>query len=186
YTREENESVQDHGRRLEKLFDAIEPDCGLLTLTDGQYNFRHLLFQEFLTAAAIVDNERDYEKAISTYWEDPWFAEVVALFIGYLSIENRRWANDIIAAVLNADDAIPFQRWRLAAQSFLDIHEDRRESPVLELARRRLEEIISSAAPPKGRANSGEILGWLGDPRDFKEFVRIEGGEYDLEEIGKV
>ncbi|MCP4689218.1 MAG: DUF4062 domain-containing protein, partial [Desulfobacterales bacterium] len=94
YTREENESVQDHGRRLEKLFDAIEPDSGLLTLTDGQYNFRHLMFQEFLTAAAIVDNERDYEKAISIYWEDPWFAEVVALFIGYLSIENRRWAND--------------------------------------------------------------------------------------------
>lgn len=35
-------------------------------------------------------------------------------------------------------------------------------------------------------AEDGEILGWLGDSRDLKEFVKIEGGEYDLSGLGKV
>jgi len=31
----------------------------------------------------------------------------------------------------------------------------------------------------------GEILGWLGDTRDLAEFVGIEGGKYELEDLGK-
>ena len=34
-------------------------------------------------------------------------------------------------------------------------------------------------------AEAGETLGWLGDPRNLKEFVHIEGGECKLS-LGKV
>lgn len=180
YNAQPDETKGEHYRRLEALFARIEPDCGLLKLDEGQYNFRHLTFQEFLAATALVDKETDYSKAIKDYWDDERYKEVIELFIGYLSIENKRWANKILEEILAKGDKKTFYRWRLAARSLLDIHRDRREGAVVERARDRLISIFESDVGPKERADAGEILGWLGDPRDLREFVGIEGGEYGL------
>ncbi len=32
----------------------------------------------------------------------------------------------------------------------------------------------------KALADAGETLGWLGDGRDLKEFIKVKGGEYPL------
>ncbi|MBI5184636.1 MAG: formylglycine-generating enzyme family protein [Nitrospinae bacterium] len=83
-------------------------------------------------------------------------------------------------------DAAPFRHWRLAAQSLLDIHKDNRDADVVRLARQRLQFILTAKETPKIKAEAGEILGWLGDPRgDLEELVRIKGGEYELEDLGK-
>jgi formylglycine-generating enzyme required for sulfatase activity len=66
----------------------------------------------------------------------------------------------------------------------LDIHEKRREAGVELLARQRLIEVIETSAEPKALADAGETLGWLGDSRELQTFVAIEGGNYDLEELG--
>jgi formylglycine-generating enzyme required for sulfatase activity len=66
----------------------------------------------------------------------------------------------------------------------LDIHEKRRNPQVKTLARNRLIEIIDKGAEPKALADAGETLGWLGDPRELQTFVAVEGGEYDLEDLG--
>ncbi len=52
-------------------------------------------------------------------------------------------------------------------------------------ARGRMLEIFDTDAAPEARADAGESLGWLGDPRDLRAFVEIEGGDYKLEVIGK-
>jgi len=99
-------------------------------------------------------------------------------------MEHKKVANDIVAKALNTGDTVPFGRWRLACRSLLDIHEKRREAGVASLARQRLIEIIDEGAEPKALADAGETLGWLGDTRKLQTFAAIEGGDYDLEELG--
>jgi energy-coupling factor transporter ATP-binding protein EcfA2 len=137
YPKSGDESESDYRKRLNAKFDEIEPNCGLLTFQDGQYNFRHLTLQEFLTATAIVDRETDYGEAIKGYWGNDRYKEVIELYVGYLSIENKRWANKIVQEMLNHNDDKSFSRWRLAARALLDMHKDRREIDVVDLAAER-------------------------------------------------
>ena len=58
YTPRENESHEDYNERLEKAFNRIEQHSGLLNVDKGMYAFRHLTFQEFLTAAALANRVR--------------------------------------------------------------------------------------------------------------------------------
>ena len=102
-----------------------------------------------------------------------------------LSIDSRQWANDIVEVGLTFDDAPPFYRWRLGARSIFDIHEDRRDTQVVDLATEKMRAIIVADAEPKVRADAGEILGWLGDRRDVEAFIKIPDGEHDTS-AGKV
>jgi hypothetical protein len=121
---------------------------------------------------------------IEQFWDDPWYSEVVQLYVGFLSLNQMGAANEIVERVLTADDQKPFNKWRLAAKAFENIHKDRREADVLALAQKRLLYVMHSDAEPKHRAEAGETLGWLGDPRDLKEFIPVTGGEYNLS-LGK-
>ena len=174
YPRKGSESPDSYRRWIASKFDDdVEPNCGLLTLQDGQYNFRHLTLQEFLAATAIVDKETDYARAIAAHWDNERYGELIQLYVGYLSIENKRWANRIVAETLHGTDSAPFKRWRLAARALLDMHRDRREPDVAKLAVEKLEAILASEAGPKERADAGETLGWLGDRRELERFVPI-------------
>jgi formylglycine-generating enzyme required for sulfatase activity/3',5'-cyclic AMP phosphodiesterase CpdA len=180
YARLEGESEHEYFERLEKEFDRIEPNCGVLRF-ENRYTFWHLTFQEYLTAAALADREReDYSKAIADYWDDEWYREVIEMYVGYLSIQNMGMANQIVKKVLDAQDEIPFNRWRLAASALLDIHKDRREIEAIDLAAEKLRFVMDSGAAPKDRADAGEILGWLDDRRDLEIFIPIKGGTYEL------
>jgi hypothetical protein len=174
-----------HTEQLRDRFQNIEPNSGLIVLENGQYRFWHLSFQEFLTATALADRARgDMFGPIEQFWDDPWYSEVVQLYVGFLSLNQMGAANEIVERVLTADDQKPFNKWRLAAKAFENIHKDRREADVLALAQKRLLYVMHSDAEPKHRAEAGETLGWLGDPRDLKEFIPVTGGEYNLS-LGK-
>jgi formylglycine-generating enzyme required for sulfatase activity/energy-coupling factor transporter ATP-binding protein EcfA2 len=170
---------------LQKTFERIEPDCGLLKFDAGQLIFRHLTFQEFLTAEYIKDREKQYDQVIRNFWEDEWYKEVVELLIGLLSIDSRQWANDMVKGALTLSDKPPYLRFRLGARSILDIHADRRDHHVVDLAMEKMREIIVSGAAPKERADAGEILGRLGDRRALEKFIRIPDGKYETS-VGKV
>jgi formylglycine-generating enzyme required for sulfatase activity len=185
YPIQDDETEGGYRRRLDSKFGEIEPNCGLLTFQDGQYNFRHLTLQEFLAATAIMDRELDYTKAIKDYWGNERYKEVIELFIGYLSIENKSWANKIVENALREADQVPYSRYRLAARALLDMHRDRRKIEVTDLATEKLRAIIASDTPPKERADAGELLGWLGDRRDLDKFVPIDSGEYETS-AGKI
>ncbi len=178
-----NKGMEDreYTKWIENLFDLIEPNCGLIKLDDGQYNFWHLTFQEFLTAVYIIDNNTEYEKAINKYWGNPWYNEVIELYVSYLSIENRKWANQIVEKTLNVKDKDPFHKWLLASKSMVDMHKDRRDTEVLEKSKKVLLKIIDVKPKPEIFIEAGETLGWLGDPRNLKGFVIIPGGKYKLE-----
>lgn len=186
YLKKEQEKKEEYHKRLDKTFDDIESKCGLLKLESGEFSFWHLTFQEFLTALHIVDTSRDYSKAIGSYLRDDWYKEVIELYIGYLSIDNKTWANGIIADIINSKDQSPFKKWLLASTSLVDIHKDRREEDVKGAVKKCMVKIIEAEKDPKVLLQAGENLGWLGDTRDLEEFVAVEGGIYNLEELGEV
>lgn len=186
YKKEGQETEMDYKNRIDHLFEDIEPKCGLLKLEGGQYAFWHLTFQEFLTAQYLVENNTDYIRAIASCWGDDWYKEVVELFIGYLSVDNKAWANGIIEDILKKNDTAPFMKWLLASEALLDIQKGKRNPLVEVKAREKMLEIVEIGPGPKIQARAGEILGWLGDTRDLKEFVAVKGGEYELENIGRV
>lgn len=179
YKMQEGESEEDYRKRTERLFGEIEPRCGLLKFERCQHIFWHLSFQEFLTAVYIVDNSTDYIEAIRDYWDKDNYKEVIELYIGYLSIENKKWANDIVSDVIKAGDQ-SLKRWLLASRSMLDMHKDRRDEVLLNKVRERLLQAIDAALDPATLVEAGETLGWLGDPRNLKEFVSVKSGEYKL------
>lgn len=174
------ETDKEYRRRLEESFDDIESKCGLLRFENGQYVFWHLTFQEFLAAVYIVDNHMDYAKAIESFWDNDRYKEVIELYIGYLSIENKKWANRIVGDIISVDEQAPFHKWLLASRSLIDIHKQRRDPAVLHNAKTRLLAVTSADIASRIRVEAGEILGWLGDTRDLKEFVRVSEGTYHI------
>jgi formylglycine-generating enzyme required for sulfatase activity/predicted phosphodiesterase/energy-coupling factor transporter ATP-binding protein EcfA2 len=177
-------------KEIENIFDDCEPKCGLLKFESNQYVFWHLTFQEFLTADYIKYNHSDQIKAIKPYWEHiddlDWYKEMIALYIGLISIDNKQTANDIVEAMIVYNDPSPYKRWHLAGQALTDMPDHIRDREPVKKTQNRLLTIMKSNSKPVVRAEAGEILGWLGDPRNLREFIKIQGGEYDLEDIGKV
>ena len=152
----------------------------------GQFLFWHLTFQEFLCADYISDNNTDCLRAIEQYWDDDWHKEMIELYISYLSIRNKAMANSIVKAALEHSDQ---RRWLKGAAALFDIQENRRDyETVVPMAREALQRIFVTE-PGVVRsvlAEAGELLGWLGDPRDLKAFIPIKGGDYNLEDMGRV
>jgi formylglycine-generating enzyme required for sulfatase activity len=101
-----------------------------------------------------------------------------------LSIDNKRWANKIVEGILKEQDRPPFHRWRLAARALLDMHQDRREIEVIDLATEKLRFITGTDASVRDRADAGELLGWLGDRRDLEQFIALENGVYRTSQGG--
>lgn len=187
--RQKEEKQPQYEDRLITEFDKIEQNCGLLRLEGGQFRFWHLTFQEFLMARKIAMFERDHARVINEkYWDNDWYKEMIELFIGYLSNTANAIAIGIVEDKLRSQDSSPFRNWRLACNCLLDIHPGMRGSEVVKLAQERLCSIFEQKLEqdPKILTEAGEILGWLGDPRDLKEFVKIEGGKYDLEGLDMV
>ena len=180
YDRQDGEEVKNYRIRTERLFNDIEPDCGLLKLEDGEYQFWHLTFQEYLTARYIIDDSTNLVTGVDQYWGDDWYNEVIKLYIGSLSIKNRNTANKIVEKVVNNNDEKPYKKWMLASRSLIDLHKNRRNRDVLEKVRERLLEVMDGNVKPDELADAGEILGWLGDTRNLEEFIKLPKGEYNL------
>jgi hypothetical protein len=182
---EYQQRIEDNKLELNKQFEGIEQNCGLIKLENGKYDFWHLTIQEFLTARYIATMKFDYGKEIENYWDNDWYKEVIRLLISFLSLKNQGWANKIAEDQLNDKDSVPFKRWRLASSALWDVHEDNRNDDVVDMARNRLISIFDSEAAPEIKVDAGETLGWLGDKRDLKEFISVEGGEYYLKSVEK-
>ena len=106
--------------------------------------------------------------------------------MGLLSYKNNNGtAHEIVRQEMAKTDKPPFKRLRLAARSLNAIHKDWREEDVVSTTRQKLLDIMQSGAEPKDRADAGEILGRLGDPRNLEEFIPFSGGRYRLS-LGEV
>ncbi|NIM11161.1 MAG: SUMF1/EgtB/PvdO family nonheme iron enzyme, partial [Candidatus Aminicenantes bacterium] len=176
YPQNQNEPPPDYKKRLEALFDEIEPMCGLLNrLASGEIEFTHLTFQEFLAANHMLDRDIDYKK----YLEDSWWKETILLYTGLMNLSMKKRSNDMVGDMLKMKAPLRIQL--LGAEALRDFQPSKREGPVVELAIKKLLTIIQADAELRERFDAGEILGALGDPRInvlSPPMVLVESGEF--------
>jgi formylglycine-generating enzyme required for sulfatase activity/calcineurin-like phosphoesterase family protein/energy-coupling factor transporter ATP-binding protein EcfA2 len=177
----EDEQAQVYQRRIHRMFDEIEPNCGLFNrLSGGEIEFTHLTFQEFMAAKHIVYMELDYTK----FLEYDWWAETILLYTGLLSLERRKRSNDVVEAILKAkqeNEKIKRRLWLLGSKALRDFPPSKRDDKVVTFARDKLYELIDSNASLEERFEAGEIVGTLGDPRikvDNPDMVLVKGGKF--------
>jgi formylglycine-generating enzyme required for sulfatase activity/calcineurin-like phosphoesterase family protein/energy-coupling factor transporter ATP-binding protein EcfA2 len=177
----DTEQANEYQRRIHRLFDEIEPNCGLFNrLSGGEIEFTHLTFQEFMAAKQIVYMDLDYKD----FLENDWWAETILLYIGLLSLEMRKRSNDVVEAILNTekeDEKIKRRLWLLGSRALRDFPPSKRDDKVVALARNKLYRLIESDASLEERFEAGEIVGTLGDLRikvDNPDMVLVKGGKF--------
>ena len=175
----DNEPANEYQRRIHRMFDEIEPNCGLFNrLSGGEIEFTHLTFQEFMAAKQIVYMDHDYTE----FLENDWWAETILLYTGLLSLEMRKRSNDVVEAILKAkqeDEKIKRRLWLLGSRALRDFQPSKRDDNVVALARNKLYDLIDSNASLEERFEAGEIVGVLGDPRIKKDcMVLVKGGKF--------
>jgi len=173
-----DETIPGCKKRIEELFNNIEPVCGLLNrLSGGEIEFAHLSFQEFLAAKHMLDRDMDYKP----YLENGWWKETILLYLGLMNLELKKRSNDIVCEIVGKHPQPRIQL--LGAKALRDFQASRREKAAVDLAGKKLPAIIESdaSASLEERFEAGEILGQLGDPRfDMLNpaMVLVEAGEF--------
>jgi formylglycine-generating enzyme required for sulfatase activity len=184
FSQERGEAEKAYCRRIEAKFDELEPKCGLLRLEGGQYRFWHLTFQEYLAAEYLISSSADLVKAIEPFLLNDRNNEMIKLYIGCLSINQKKVAATIIRNMIK-DQSAQESHLILAGESLADIKKERRDEEIDTMARERFNTAMTKTENKKTKANFGEIIGWLGDERKLKEFITIKGGYYELKGMGK-
>jgi len=171
-----DETIPGCKKRIEELFNGIEPVCGLLNrLSGGEIEFAHLSFQEFLAAKHMLDRDMDYKP----YLENGWWKETILLYLGLMNLEMKKRSNDIVCQIMETSPQPRIQL--LGARALRDFQASKREKAAVDLAVNKLLTIIESDASLEERFEAGEILGQLGDPRiDLLNppMVPVEAGEF--------
>jgi formylglycine-generating enzyme required for sulfatase activity/energy-coupling factor transporter ATP-binding protein EcfA2 len=175
----DDEQANEYQRRIHRMFDEIESNCGLFNrLSGGEIEFTHLTFQEFMAAKQIVYMDLDYNE----FLENDWWAETILLYIGLLSLEMRKRSNDVVEEILKAkqeDANIKRRLWLLGSKALRDFQPSKRDDKVVSLARDKLYELIESNASIEERFEAGEIVGTLGDPRiKADNMVLVKEGKF--------
>ena len=165
---------------MDKLFQEIEPNCGLLNrLSDGQIEFFHLTFQEFLAAKYLANRELPCK----SYLDNPWWEEAVILYLGLQNLTRQKYSNDIIVhEIYNGQGVVEPWRVLMGAKALRDFQMSRREKEAVNAVQGKLLESINSGAPLKVRFEAGDLLGAIGDPRlptlEDGRMVLVPAGEF--------
>jgi formylglycine-generating enzyme required for sulfatase activity/predicted MPP superfamily phosphohydrolase len=179
YKRKEHEDLTIYNRRIDELFNDIEPNCGLLKrLGDGKVEFFHLTFQEFMAAKYMIDHGVE----IKDYLLDPWWQETILLYAGLKSMNSQDDGNKLVRKILDSGEENQDQRhriWLLGANALKDMVEFKREQKVVDLSREKMKAVINEAEEVKPRFQAGNLLGVFGDDRfDKYEMVEVPEGPF--------
>ncbi len=179
FAKKGDESSSRYNRRMQRLFDEIEPHCGLLNrLGTGEVEFFHLTFQEFLAARYMIDKGIDYKN----YLDKSWWEEALLLYIGLISLARKKESNQVVQEIFEAaqkDEKNQTRLELLGAKALQDIQSYKRDVSVVDLACKKLKDVIESDAIIRDRFEAGEILGVLGDPRLQQDtIIKIPSGEF--------
>ncbi len=187
------------------LLGSLEPDvllnylknrAGLLVARrEGVYAFPHRSFQEYLAACRLADQPRFAGRLQKLAWEDPaWWREFFLLGVGKAKQGGLGNAVSVVTVLLPESpwevEEISDGHWHIAAlagQALVELRlaEKSEGQPhyeaLLKRARRWLVRLLEGRhLAPRERAEAGDVLGKLGDPRfdpDFYFLPRRYRGE---------
>ncbi|HEC36207.1 MAG TPA: NACHT domain-containing protein, partial [Anaerolineae bacterium] len=164
------------------VLNYLETRAGLLVArAPGVYAFPHRSFQEYLAACHLADGPDFAEQLRERVLDDPaWWREVFLLGVGKARQGGLGSAIQVLNTLLpEGPEEVaerPDPQWRaavLAGQALVDLHfpEVAEGKPhfeaVLKRVRRWLAALLETpeALAPRERAEAGDVLGKLGDPR---------------------
>lgn len=179
YPKKENEKSPEYTRRIGRLFEEIEPNCGLLKRQSGdEVEFFHLTFQEFMSAKYMIDKNLDYKN----YLHNVWWDETILLYAGLMSQHSGEEGNRIAKEILEFNGENREQQHRfclLGSNALQDMLSFKRSPEVVELSQKNLKEMMATHEDLAIRLKAEEMLGVLGDDRftDF-EMIEVEAGEF--------
>jgi formylglycine-generating enzyme required for sulfatase activity/energy-coupling factor transporter ATP-binding protein EcfA2 len=180
--KEEEERQSHYKQRILKLFNEIEPRCGLFDCVGSdEIQFTHLTFQEFLAAKYMV-----YEDIVwQPFLEKEWWEETLLLYTGFISLDRKRTGNDIVKNILTTkakeeeDEKKRLRLQFLGARAICDFQPTKRDEKVISLAREQMIQLTESDADLEHRFQAGELLGNLGDTRISEDnMVLVPAGEF--------
>ncbi|RJP49664.1 MAG: NACHT domain-containing protein [Anaerolineaceae bacterium] len=187
------------------LLDYLEKRAGLLIgRGDGAYAFPHRSFQEYLAACHLADQSETAKRLQAVLESDPeWWREVVLLGIAKIQRGGLGNAVNAVNALVpcapeELDTEITQLHWHttaLAGQALLEMRLPQKSGDVFyttiikRVAKWLAQLLEGSHLTPRERAEAGNTLAKLGDPR-FDEsrwqlpkepllgFVHISAGEF--------
>ncbi len=182
FPRKKGERDRYYKRRIMRLFNEIEPGCGLFNcLSSGEIQFTHLTFQEFLAAKHMVYMEIPWQQFI----EKEWWEETLLLYAGFMSIDRKRASNDMVKLILTdyiEKEPVEKKLLRLqflGARALCDFHPTKRDEAVVTIARDQLTRLMKSEAALEHRFQAGELVGSLGDTRISDDnMILVPAGEF--------
>jgi formylglycine-generating enzyme required for sulfatase activity/predicted MPP superfamily phosphohydrolase len=182
FPKREDEIDFDYELRIQGLFNEIEPGCGLFHfLSNGEIEFNHLTFQEFLAAKHMVYMDVDWQQ----FLEKEWWEETLLLYTGFINIDRKKASNEVIKTILTdivEKEAENKKRRRLqflSAEALCDFHPAKRDEAVVSLSRTPLIQLMESDSELEDRLWAGELVGGLGDTRlKGNNMVLVPAGEF--------
>jgi formylglycine-generating enzyme required for sulfatase activity/energy-coupling factor transporter ATP-binding protein EcfA2 len=163
-----------------ELIGYLQNRAGLLIARqEGVYAFPHRSFQEYLTACYLANQGNLAETLQNLLHQDPlWWREVFLLAVGKAKQGGLGQAVSVVDYQLPAPEdvgTITENHWRiasLAGQALLELRiQEELETtpnyePVVNCARRWLVRLLEGGKiQPRERAEAGDVVGKLGDPR---------------------
>ncbi len=155
----------------DRFLDGVRRHTALLVDRGGRrFGFIHPTFQEYLAAVAWVRTAQvGIEKlveALAARVGDPTWLEVSLLAIGDLAREREEAAGQVLTALLATNPGPPGEVEILAGRAVLDAGRRGVPAEVREQVVARLLPVLrNERIPAPRRAEAGEVLAHLGDPR---------------------
>ncbi len=174
----------------DRFLDGVRRHSALLVDRGGRrFGFIHPTFQEYLAAVAWVRTAQvGIEKlveALAARVGDPTWLEVSLLAIGDLAREREEAAGQVLTALLATNPGPPGEVEILAGRAVLDAGRRGVPAEVREQVVGRLLPVLrNELVPAPRRAEAGEVLAHLGDPRSEvttlagMEFCRVPAGRF--------
>ena len=178
----------------ERLVQIIQVRAGLLVEKSPKlFGFPHRTFQEYL-AACHLSNQRDFvQQALALAEKQQTWYEVILLAIGYSvhctdAIERPL----LLIGELCPDqaptfsDELAWQKIWLAGKALIEVGVTRTEPlhqgrALIERLRRHLTTLVTQGLlEPRLRAEAGNVLSILGDPRGFDDLVTVSAGRFRM------
>lgn len=160
-----------------RFLDDVREHSGLLLeLGAGQYGFLHLTFGEYLAAVALEqEGQLDIKLTLDVLTQhvgDRAWREVTLLTVGYTGLVQKhdRRAAALVEGLLRAGGGAPGQAVVLAGDAAADVAPDGITPGAKQSVTQALLDTLADDAniAPKMRAEAGNALARLGDPR-FRE-----------------